>query len=405
MGAAAKINRRGACPALAAPMQTGDGLLARLNPVSQGLTPAQLIGLSASATRHGNGIVEVTSRGSLQLRGLSQASARALAGDINDLGIDVLTGPSVVAGPLAGIDAAELADPRPLRDMIRAEIARRRLGGRLAPKVSVVVDGSGAWNLDMMEADIRLKAEGNMWRVTAAAEGNSQRLVGTFHAEEAVATALAMLEELALLGSVARARDLRIVGEMIPRDTDGQAPLGAIALHERRMAVAFALPFGTAMADQLEDFARQAHHFGVTEFRPAPPRTLIAILCPNTCAELLAFAEQTGFVIDPESPLLRIHACPGAPACASATFDTRAAARQIVEAVPALFEDRSFSLHVSGCPKGCAHPATATVTLVGNENGIGVIDGGTARSTPALHCRLDEKELSALFGRKHDDRL
>ena len=32
--------RRGACPALAAPMQTGDGLLVRLNPVA-GRTVAQ----------------------------------------------------------------------------------------------------------------------------------------------------------------------------------------------------------------------------------------------------------------------------------------------------------------------------------------------------------------------------
>jgi len=37
--------RRGACPTLKAPMQTGDGLLARLNPVAGGLSPKSLIGL------------------------------------------------------------------------------------------------------------------------------------------------------------------------------------------------------------------------------------------------------------------------------------------------------------------------------------------------------------------------
>ena len=44
----APLLRRGECPTLAAPMQTGDGLLARLNPVDGGLTPAQLIGLAVS---------------------------------------------------------------------------------------------------------------------------------------------------------------------------------------------------------------------------------------------------------------------------------------------------------------------------------------------------------------------
>ncbi len=33
------FTRRGACPALSAPMQTGDGLLVRLNPVAGGLSP------------------------------------------------------------------------------------------------------------------------------------------------------------------------------------------------------------------------------------------------------------------------------------------------------------------------------------------------------------------------------
>ena len=37
--------RRGLCPTLAEPMQTGDGLLVRLNPVASGLSPKTLIGL------------------------------------------------------------------------------------------------------------------------------------------------------------------------------------------------------------------------------------------------------------------------------------------------------------------------------------------------------------------------
>ena len=49
--------RRGACPALTAPMQTGDGLLVRLNPVAGGLASKALIGLCESASRHGNGIM------------------------------------------------------------------------------------------------------------------------------------------------------------------------------------------------------------------------------------------------------------------------------------------------------------------------------------------------------------
>ena len=69
-------------------MLTGDGWLVRLTPAS-GLTPAQLAGLARAAARLGNGLIEVTARGSLQMRGLTPASAAALAAAVAALGIAV----------------------------------------------------------------------------------------------------------------------------------------------------------------------------------------------------------------------------------------------------------------------------------------------------------------------------
>ena len=73
-----RSQRRGACPGLSAPMPTGDGLLVRLLPI--GTIPlAAFKHLCAAARRHGNGIIEVTGRGSIQVRGLNAASARRFA--------------------------------------------------------------------------------------------------------------------------------------------------------------------------------------------------------------------------------------------------------------------------------------------------------------------------------------
>ena len=55
--------RRGACPGLSKPMQTGDGLLARLMP-SGTIALDAMAGLSAAALNYGNRIIEITSRGS-----------------------------------------------------------------------------------------------------------------------------------------------------------------------------------------------------------------------------------------------------------------------------------------------------------------------------------------------------
>jgi precorrin-3B synthase len=53
-------------------MVTGDGLLARITPSSP-ISLDAFVTLCEAAQAHGNGIMEVTQRGSLQVRGLSQA--------------------------------------------------------------------------------------------------------------------------------------------------------------------------------------------------------------------------------------------------------------------------------------------------------------------------------------------
>ncbi len=72
---------RGACPGLSAPMPTGDGLLVRLAP-TEAMPVDAFIGLCAAARRHGNGIMEVTARGSLQVRGLTPRSAPLFAAEV-----------------------------------------------------------------------------------------------------------------------------------------------------------------------------------------------------------------------------------------------------------------------------------------------------------------------------------
>ncbi|TPI44686.1 precorrin-3B synthase, partial [Mesorhizobium sp. B3-1-7] len=206
------FSRRGACPALSAPMQTGDGLLVRLNPVAGGLAPKSLIGLGESALRHGNGIMEVTARGSLQIRGLTADSARLLAAEVDALGIAVRSGVPVEVGPLAGIDPQEIADPRPLAERIRVAIEEAGLTARLGPKVSVVIDGGGQLTMDAVTADVRLKAARTstsiQWSVSIAGDGRSAKPLATVDEDAARDIAVAALRMVAEKGREAHTRDL-----------------------------------------------------------------------------------------------------------------------------------------------------------------------------------------------------
>src|SRR3954468_3192718 len=129
--------RRGACPGLSAPMATGDGLLARLTPAGSTIALDAFAGLCGAARTHGNGVIEITSRGSIQIRGLSAASAPLFATEVASLGIEASDGIPVLTDPLAGLNDFEILDAHTLAARLRDALAAMPSASRLSAKVSV----------------------------------------------------------------------------------------------------------------------------------------------------------------------------------------------------------------------------------------------------------------------------
>jgi precorrin-3B synthase len=405
-------------------MQTGDGLLARLNPVAGGLSPKALIGLCESALRQGNGVVEVTARGSLQIRGLTLASANRFASEVDELDITVRTGVPVETGPLAGLDPSEVADPRPLADAIRNAILAAGFAAQLGPKVSVVVDGGGHVSLDAIIADVWLKAQKRagetVWHLATGGNAATAEPHGTVSEADACKAALAILQAIAALGKEARARDLRanashsllgeptlkplispLEGEMSGRTEGGKAehhPIGTVRLSNGTLALGIALPFGSMPASVLINLAQVALAAGATEMRPAPGRSLLFLgLGEYTCHQLQDTAAALGFITNITDPRLHIAACPGKPACTSGRIKTRTIAEYIA-ATQAGFLDGSFTLHVSGCTKGCAHPGAAALTVVGYKGAAGLVVNASAKalSLDSASCNDAARGLAAI---------
>lgn len=353
--------RRGACPTLAAPMASGDGLLARL--VVAELTPAQLGGLARAAAAFGNGVIEITARGSAQLRGLTAASAPELAAALGAVGIAVPAGPPVVTGPLAGLDPEEIADPRPLAAALRGH------AGRLAPKVCVVVDGGGALTLDGLAADLRLRADPEGWPEGWTVWAD-RALLGRFDAAGAVAAGRALLDRLSRTGG--RARDLGLAPAQAAPAGPAPAAIGRFTL-VGAVARGVAPAFGQTDAAALGALAEAAD--GASGVRPAPGRALVFVgLSEERDARLLAAARALGFVTEPDDPRLGIAACAGAPACAAAFLPARAIAARLA----GIARPAGATLHVSGCAKRCAQPAGPAITLLGTPEGAVVTAEGLA---------------------------
>lgn len=370
-------SRRGACPTLETPMQTGDGLLARLRIAGNRLDPEQLTLLANLALVHGNGLVEVTARGNLQVRGLSQSSAPLFADAIAaNFSLDI--GPVIDISPLAGDDPMEKADPRPLAAAIRA--GAMTMYGKLGPKVSIVVDSAGQISLAHLKTDIRIMAlDATRWAVHFG--GGKPQIM---NAEGAISGALAMLGALAAFGPDARATDLFPASSpsaLLMRD----AATSPLPERREREAVtmqlttghttAIALPFGQMHGQALIALAGHARAAGLGNVRLAPGHRL---LIDGASPALVAQAAALGFIVAADDARLRVSACVSSDGCASGHIAARRLAGSLADHIP---DDKH--LHVSGCAKGCAHPRRADVTLVGRSEGIGLVINGRAGDTPS----------------------
>ncbi|MDT7950410.1 MAG: precorrin-3B synthase [Acetobacteraceae bacterium] len=360
---------RGWCPSLHEPMQTGDGLLVRVKPPLGLLPAAAARALAAAALEHGNGAIELTGRGALQFRGLSPVSAPRFAAVAVHLGLAAADPAaerrrSVVVSPLAGCDPAvapaTLALARALEAAIVADDALRALPA----KFGFAVDGAGA--LPVGEgADISLVAAGDDWFVVP--DGAGAVRVTT---EDAVGTALRMAHTF--LRQARGERRMRAVAQDVvavmglapeplarpaPRPPIGPLPGGLIGV---------GAPFGALDGAALNELAAGDGVLRLTPWR--------AIILP---AARMAAAAALGFIVSPDDPRLLVSACPGQPACASATVDTRGLAARL-RPLPGV------TVHVSGCSKGCAHPLPAKLTLVGQDGRFAAVRNGRAGDPPLL---------------------
>jgi precorrin-3B synthase len=342
----------------------------------------------------------VSARGSLQVRGLTPLSAPRLAAALATLDIAINDGVPVLADPLPN-DPAALIDANRLAAQLRAAIAEARLA--LAPKVSIVVDGGGSVDLDAIAADIRLRMvmsdSGPRFELALAGDAFTAAPVAVIESEHVIGEVLVLLRAIAALGADARANDLVPSRARRPRAAPRQTrahPIGRHNLKEDVFALGLGLAFGHEDADALIALARIAKENGASWVRPAPDRTLL--FGPLGAAGAEAFwvaAAGLGFITDASDPRRRIAACPGAPSCAHGLIAARALAAELAREVP--LSGDGIAVHVSGCAKGCAHPRPAPFTIVGAEQGCGIVRDGSARDEPSDYA--DPADLAALLDR------
>ena len=391
--------RRGACPGLSHPMPTGDGLLARIVPTGATMSCAAFAALCAAARRCGNGIIEVTSRGSIQIRGLTEASSRDLAAAVAGIEVPFCEGPAVLSNALAGFAPEEVLDTSPIAAELRRALSAAAFSADIAPKISIALDGGGALHLDAVAADVRMRAEGEgTWlHLALAGDAESATPLGAIMTAHAVEAAMDIVRVIAARGPNARARDIvaasgaaafrRPIADRLfelprlPRRRPAE-PIGTHALRDGDVAIGVGLAFGHADASALGELARAAAASGARGFRTASAHALLVVgVPPHGAAPVTDIAERLGFVVRASDPRRLVVACAGAPICAGAEIATRPLAQTLAMDIASLAAGAPV-LHLSGCAKGCACARATPLTVVGAQARCGVVVNGAARDAP-----------------------
>ena len=261
--------------------------------------------------------------------------------------------------------------------------------------------------LDGVEADLRVVALGpRAAPLVAIGLGEGPRWIGTTTVPAAPLAIRAILARFAerLRTGQAQTRRLKNLPAHLGEDLARSASLGPILAPPRRepapragvftssgekAALLAALPFGRCDADLLERAAGWSERHGTGELRLSPWRGLaLAGVAQADIPLLTAEARRAGLILDPADPRLAVFACPGRPACAGATTDTHADAARLADAAHRVLA-AGATVHVSGCPKGCAHPGSADLTLVGDDGAYQVVRGGSPRDPGSVRLPLD----------------
>lgn len=338
-------------------MLSGDGLVVRIRPHGGRLNPEQVAGIAALSARHGNGLIDLSARANLQLRGVTDASYGALMADLRDLGLldasaeaearrNILVTPFWQDGDGAQAIAAGLVLALAAED-----------APDLPGKFGFVVDTGAVPVLARASADIRIEQGpgGLICRADGAATGEPVTV------DTAVEAALRLAHWFVDSGGAPGGR-----GRMAAHLSGGQTKFSYEnfcdpAPGPHALGVLVGLEFGQISAATLARLG---------PMRLTPWRMVLLEGVEDA-------PDLPGLITRADDPLLRVVACTGAPGCPQGLQATRGLARGLAGFVP-----KGRLLHVSGCAKGCALPKTAAMTLVGQNTGFGFVPLGLAGDKP-----------------------
>lgn len=354
------------------------------------MTAAQLGALARAATDWGAGTLELTSRGNLQIRGVTDPAAVADAAAAAGL----LPSPThervrnIVASPMSGrvgphTDIRGLVAA--LDDAIQAEPDLAALPGRFLFGID---DGRG--DISGLGADVGVHFEppsagaeagggaGDEAALLLAGRDTGVRLAAHMTVPTMVAVARRFSADRETAWRVKELSDpATLLDGLAPTDAPGatwpavtRGPVGWLEQHDGRITLGAAVPLGVLPARTAEYLAAIEAPMAITPWRSI----LVFDLADDVADVALRVLAPLGLVFNENSAWLSVSACTGSPGCEHSLADVRA------DAAAAVAQGRNPSgsgeqpaadhRHFVGCERACGSPGAGEVLVATGDGYI-----------------------------------
>ncbi len=389
------------CPGVIDLHPAEDGWLARVRLPGGRATSGQLEAIAHVASR-GNGLVDITRRANVQIRGLAEGSGAEAASTLATAGLVPSTTHervrNIAAGPLGGRHPAALEDTDAVvEELDRALCADDRMAGLPDRFLFGIDDGSNV--LHDLALDVALVAEQRdafrLWIAgspTSALPSRDQAPAVLLNAASAFLDVRVGARDSAWhvrelrdgAASVAARCDATLVEPHGHRPTLTISP-GICRQRDGRAAVTALVPLGRLDETTLTAVSRLTAELD-RDVRFSPWRTVSIVDIPAGEAEDVALAlARVGLVTEPGSGWEFITACVGVGGCTKARIDVRTAVAQRA----AVRGNAAPPEHWSACERRCGEPRAVAISVAAHDGGLTVTTFGHANDVPDARCAVE----------------
>lgn len=347
-----------ACPGALQVHQAADGALVRVRLPGGAITAGQLGTLCRVCTEMGSGTLELTARGNVQLRGITDvpvvAEAIASAGLLPSATHERVR--NIVASPLSGRTGGRL-DVRPWVAELDAAICGEPRLAQLGSRFWFSLD-DGRADVSGLGADVGVHALAEGCALLLAGRDTGVRLAASQVVEMLIVIAMRFVDTRE---NAWRVQELDDIGRLLPGSELSatrfpavtRPPVGWINQDDGRVTLGAAMPLGVLPARVAEYLAAIEAPLVITPWRSV----LVCDLDEAVADVALRVLAPLGLVFDETSPWLDVSACTGSPGCAHSAADVRADAAQ------SLHMGSAVHRHFVGCDRACGRPLAGEVLV------------------------------------------